>query len=264
MPKNLRLAKHKKGWKRQGIQQLQARQDRLNLSRKSKVEVSKDSVDMREGQTDMEEQTSSRPIGIDLPKDLLTSETDLNGAQEEVARIQDCREAENATGTGFDSSSYTQKNCRTSCPEDADNDSGPGRTEITSDCSRNVISGDRSNQDSVKQSIDDARVADEEDGQTFTFTSKPDLETGLVHGRRKGGSLDRNPKPTKRRRSAQAFSEASYTYRTRSLIGVDDRLQDGFYDAGRERPFAALEELESQQLCLESREVILVDRLAVV
>eukprot|EP00250_Pteridium_aquilinum_P000218 c10242_g1_i2 orf=202-4080(-) len=265
--KNARHAKHKRGWKRQGgVQQLQARQDRLNLSRKAKVEVCKDSVDtvsMRGGQTDMEEQTSSRFLGIDLPEDLLTNETDFNGAEEGVTQITDCREDDNASEACFHNCSYTQKNHElplTSLPKSVDSNSAPGRTTISSHCSRKVISGDRSNQNAAKQSADDERVVDGEDGQTFTFTFKSEPETGLVHGRRRGGSLDRNPKPTKRRKSAQAFSEASYMYRSKSLVGSDTRLQDGFYDAGREHPFIALEVLESQQVCFESREVILVDR----
>ena len=91
------------------------------------------------------------------------------------------------------------------------------------------------------------------------FTSNLGFHSGLTHNRRKGSSFE-NPKPMKRRKSVQAYSGASYAYRTQSLIGLDEPLQDGFYDAGREHPFCTLEALESQHEILESREVILVDR----
>ncbi|KAL1342604.1 hypothetical protein AAHE18_09G168900 [Arachis hypogaea] len=44
-----------------------------------------------------------------------------------------------------------------------------------------------------------------------------------------------------------------------SICGIEDHLSDGFYDAGRDRPFMPLESYEQNQ-CLDSREVILLDR----
>ncbi|XP_043695830.1 uncharacterized protein LOC122646344 isoform X2 [Telopea speciosissima] len=67
-----------------------------------------------------------------------------------------------------------------------------------------------------------------------------------------------NPKPSKSRRPVSDPSNISCKYSTESFCSIDDRIPDGFYDAGRDRPFMSLQSYES--LCRESREVILVDR----
>lgn len=71
------------------------------------------------------------------------------------------------------------------------------------------------------------------------------------------GVID-NPKPCKTRRPTD-HSELSCKYSMMSFCGIDDYLPDGFYDAGRDRPFMSLRSYE-QKLHLDSREVILVDR----
>lgn len=68
-----------------------------------------------------------------------------------------------------------------------------------------------------------------------------------------------NPKPRKYRRPTGNQSDTSSQYSRVSFCGVDDYLSDGFYDAGRDRPFMPLSVYE-KNLQLESREVILVDR----
>lgn len=67
-----------------------------------------------------------------------------------------------------------------------------------------------------------------------------------------------NPKPSKFRRPVND-SSVSWKYNTESFCSIDDHLPDGFFDAGRDRPFMSLEEHE-KSLCLDSREVILLDR----
>ncbi|CAN4092876.1 unnamed protein product [Withania somnifera] len=71
------------------------------------------------------------------------------------------------------------------------------------------------------------------------------------------GVID-NPKPCKTRRPSD-HSEVSCKYNMISFCGIDDYLPVGFYDAGRDRPFLSLRSYE-QNLHLDSREVILVDR----
>eukprot|EP00256_Glycine_max_P028726 XP_003555353.1 ras guanine nucleotide exchange factor L isoform X2 [Glycine max] len=74
--------------------------------------------------------------------------------------------------------------------------------------------------------------------------------------------LDRdldNPKPCKSRKSISSSSLLSCKYSKISFCGTEDHLSDGFYDAGRDRPFMPLESYEQNQ-CLASREVILLDR----
>ncbi|XP_075506811.1 uncharacterized protein LOC142543443 isoform X1 [Primulina tabacum] len=68
-----------------------------------------------------------------------------------------------------------------------------------------------------------------------------------------------NPKPTKSRRPTNDPSFVSCQYSERSFCGVGDYLPDGFYDAGRDRPFMPLDSYE-KNLHVNSREVILLDR----
>uniref|UniRef100_A0A2P2K8G6 LRR-RLK n=1 Tax=Rhizophora mucronata TaxID=61149 RepID=A0A2P2K8G6_RHIMU len=68
-----------------------------------------------------------------------------------------------------------------------------------------------------------------------------------------------NPKPCKYRRPLEDSSNTSCKYSNLSFCSIEDRLPDGFYDAGRDRPFLPLSIYE-QILDLDSREVILLDR----
>ncbi|EPS63806.1 hypothetical protein M569_10977, partial [Genlisea aurea] len=68
-----------------------------------------------------------------------------------------------------------------------------------------------------------------------------------------------NPKPSKYRKPTNDASFLSLQYSERSFCGTKDYLPDGFYDAGRDRPFMPLHSYESN-LNDNRREVILVDR----
>ncbi|GMH29243.1 hypothetical protein Nepgr_031086 [Nepenthes gracilis] len=74
--------------------------------------------------------------------------------------------------------------------------------------------------------------------------------------------LDRdlnNHKPRKSRRSTDHQPDISRKYSVMSFCSIEDHLPDGFYDAGRDRPFMSRSNYE-HNLDLNSREVILVDR----
>ncbi|KAI3459430.1 hypothetical protein Pfo_016093 [Paulownia fortunei] len=68
-----------------------------------------------------------------------------------------------------------------------------------------------------------------------------------------------NPKPTKSRRPTNDPSYLSCQYSEKSFCGVADHIPDGFYDAGRDRPFMPLCSYE-KNLQVSLREVILLDR----
>lgn len=72
-----------------------------------------------------------------------------------------------------------------------------------------------------------------------------------------------NPKPCKARRPVNEHSNLSCKYSKISYCNIDDRIPDGFYDAGRDRPFMPLTVYE-QKFHIDSREVILLDRLFLV
>lgn len=125
--------------------------------------------------------------------------------------------------------------------------------------SRKAISGDRSSGNEEDDSLIDSEGGTGKGTKAGSFVSSVGVKEE-VRLRRHGSDADRNPKPSKRRRAAQDFSEISYKYYIESFVGVNERLPDGFYDAGRDRPFSSLEALEKEQPSLSSREVILVDR----
>ncbi|CAI9287241.1 unnamed protein product [Lactuca saligna] len=68
-----------------------------------------------------------------------------------------------------------------------------------------------------------------------------------------------NPKPRKSRRPTDTHINQSSKYSTMSFCSIEDYLPDGFYDAGRDRPFLPLSSYE-KSLHLGSREVIVMDR----
>ncbi|XP_023760324.1 uncharacterized protein LOC111908739 [Lactuca sativa] len=68
-----------------------------------------------------------------------------------------------------------------------------------------------------------------------------------------------NPKPRKSRRPTDIHVNQSSKYSTMSFCSIEDYLPDGFYDAGRDRPFLPLSSYE-KSLHLGSREVIVMDR----
>ncbi|GBG63012.1 hypothetical protein CBR_g34713 [Chara braunii] len=107
---------------------------------------------------------------------------------------------------------------------------------------------------------DGAEVAGQENGRDGGESAGP-AEEQLRLGRRSLGRNEEAMIPNKRiRRSSAGFSEVARKYHQESFCGFDDRLEDGFHDAGRERPFLSLDVLEKEPPCLDSREVIVVDR----
>ncbi|KAG2267375.1 hypothetical protein Bca52824_061930 [Brassica carinata] len=68
-----------------------------------------------------------------------------------------------------------------------------------------------------------------------------------------------NPKASKCHRPSTDTANPSYKYSSSSFCSTEDSLPDGFFDAGRDRPFMPLSRYE-KILPLDSREVILLDR----
>lgn len=68
-----------------------------------------------------------------------------------------------------------------------------------------------------------------------------------------------SPKPRKSRRPFDRHLNLCLKYSTESFCSTEDHLPDGFYDAGRDRPFMPLRSYE-ENLHIGAREVILLDR----
>jgi hypothetical protein len=109
--------------------------------------------------------------------------------------------------------------------------------------------------DASSCSLDNVRS--EQDGASCSDFSKCNFKSKRHSDR----DLD-NPKPCKSRKPIGDGSILSSKYSKISFCGTEDHLSDGFYDAGRDRPFMPLESYEQNQ-CLASREVILLDRLII-
>lgn len=89
--------------------------------------------------------------------------------------------------------------------------------------------------------------------------SLSEIKTYSKSKRHSDKDLD-NPKPCKSRRAINNSALLSRKYSSLSFCGIEDRLPDGFYDAGRDRPFTPLRDYD-KSFPLGSREVIVLDRL---
>ncbi|CAM6083672.1 unnamed protein product [Calypogeia fissa] len=283
----------RRGWKKQDNQQQKARQDRLNSSRKHRSEDNGDAADVsvtgsssdrgsnfdigrkdRSPEKISQGKSERKPESLNAANKLMKSfqphptVAELNGGENgEQADIvipssdlqaNDPHQAGNVPDTVKKSlGSHQHDQSSIVEVEEFQIEGSAGSLDEENRC-RKAISGDRSKLNVQEASLEDqGEEANEETSESLNSCISV---AGTKVPRRQDSDTDRNPKPSKRRRSVQGFSEVSLKYCVESFVGFDDRLHDGFYDAGRDRPFLPLEVLEKEQLCFDSREVILVDR----
>lgn len=101
--------------------------------------------------------------------------------------------------------------------------------------------------------------SDESEEQSLVVSS---VESSIQHNLKPKRHSDRDldsPKPRKCLKPMDDSVSLSRKYNQESFCGIDDFMPDGFYDAGRDRPFMTLEHYE-RNLPSDSREVILLDR----
>lgn len=209
-----------KRWKRQYYLQQRARQERLNNSRKCVACKHSGLIH------DSVVEGSSSIVDDDTnDKKLFTEEAEckdsLDSVVDEHIRLKEDHYIERSSRVASDSieTCIDIQNCKT--------------------CDASV------------SSLSDAADVVEKSSSSEVSNSPPKSKRHL------DGVID-NPKPCKTRRPTD-HSDVSCKYSMLSFCGVDDYLPDGFYDAGRDRPFMSLRSYE-QNLHLDSREVILVDR----
>lgn len=273
----------RKVWKRQrrDNQQQKARQERLNSSRKLRAEGHQE----RENKgTVMESVPASNG---DAPIKGSCSEKELDPQVQDVARRgKDPDDTGCVNAREIDSISPAQKSTlKGRFPLDDLNSKFLCCTDSISSNSGKVISNVRSIMDQSGTSIALVKEVGQLDGCSEASNDdfpKPVKRQGIIIDNSKNSSqlddcseasnddftklgkrhgiLIKNTKPSKRRRSVEEFSWASQKYSFESFCGVNDHLPDGFYDAGRDRPFKPLINFEKENLSLDSREIILVDR----
>ncbi|VFQ86365.1 unnamed protein product [Cuscuta campestris] len=216
--------RNSKRWKRRQYLHQRARQERLNNIRKWRVENQCTMQQTSKNCVDCEH-SASATVGTDSRKDEVSSNSDnLNSLAD------------------FDDDDIDlKKDIFEKCPCDK-----PNSTVIC-----NVVKDNTIERDTLLESVSSADNAQDE-------VSSPDVIDSPSNSKRHfDGSLE-NPKPSKTRRPTNP-SYLSQKYSDLSFCGIDDLLPDGFYDAGRDRPFMPLS-IYDQNLPLGSREVILVDR----
>ncbi|KAI3469629.1 hypothetical protein Pfo_026292 [Paulownia fortunei] len=218
-------ARRAKGWKRRYILQTKARQERLNNCRKWKVDVTSRS----------------------------SSEKCM------TCRVSD--HSDDAPSEGLSVVVDAELDIKVIFPEGevhANSLVSPGTEDFTAKkgsmdgCSCSAIDSVGSQSNAILGSPSD--VVDSLDEGSSSEASNCVLKSK----RHSDKDLD-NPKPTKSRRPTNDPSYLSCQYSKISFCGVGDCLPDGFYDAGRDRPFMPLASYE-KNLYVNSREVILLDR----
>lgn len=229
-----------KRWKRQYYLQQKARQERLNNSRKWK------GVDCDKVLTlKADENVKSSDL------DLLAPETSVEGASDIVGVDNDDNklivsgevENENLLGGAEDNEIGSKKGFHVENCSCVGLDSATIRVGCANECCECHVS--------LASTRNGA-------GQEDEGSSVETLKSVSKSKRHYDRDLN-NPKPCKSRKPADDCSNLSCKYNNISFCGIEDHLPDGFYDAGRDRPFMSLSNYE-QNLHLDSREVILLDR----
>ncbi|PIN19191.1 Tyrosine kinase [Handroanthus impetiginosus] len=209
-------ARRAKGWKRRFNLQTKARQERLNNSRKWKVNVTSQRL------SDPSYETSSEGLSVVVDAELDNKDMFPEGELHGDLLIGPAKENLTAKKGSLDGCSFS---------------------EIDSAGSQsNAALGSRS---------DAVEVLDE--------GSSSEASNCVPKSKRHSEEELDNPKPTKSLRPTSDPSCLSCQYNEISFCGVGDYLPDGFYDAGRDRPFMPLASYD-ENLYVNSREVILLDR----
>ncbi|PKI48939.1 hypothetical protein CRG98_030672, partial [Punica granatum] len=216
-----------KRWKRRHYLQQRARQELLNKSRKGKGEKHTENLTMKA--------TKHNEL---QDEDILSPNIDADG---QIRTLHDASDKELLSGEAGEEN----------LPDSVDEEKTSLKSDILiENCSPNFDRGSRAEEDSCE---DDSAVSS---GPVKRESQKSKSSAKI---KRHYDKTIENPKPCKSRRPADESSNLSCKYSTMSFCSIEDPLPDGFYDAGRDRPFTSLSTYE-QKLHLESREVILMDR----
>lgn len=221
-----------KGWKRRYYLQQRARQERLNSSRKCKAEDSAEYLTLKATDNNKLASDSLKDATSDIvypdisDKELLSGEPEC---EKSPIRLDD------------DDISSQNDCCEESCSFDMS--SVEKRIKGKDECIKDSSSLD---------SLPDVTVVQDE--KTVLETSSVNLKSK----RHPEKDLD-SPKPRKSRRPFDRHLNVCLKYSTESFCSSEDHLPDGFYDAGRDRPFLPLRSYE-ENLHIGTREVILLDR----
>lgn len=217
-----------KRWKRRYYLQQRARQERLNNSRKWKCMDHTKLLPLKED-------GNCKPGSLDvIPSKACTEGTpEIIGLDDDDKEILSGDEVENLLNSGEDNAE------KCSC------------VTVESTTMNRGDKYDSCDHDESLASVQNEPSDEDED-------SSADVKNNSKSKRHSDKDLD-NPKPCKSRKSIDSSASLSRKYSNVSLCSIEDCLQDGFFDAGRDRPFMPLRNYD-QSFHIDSREVIIVDR----
>lgn len=221
--------------------QQRARQERLNNSRKWKGEGCAEIVTLKEKDSE-----NCKPDNLDV----LTSDTHAEGTSDIIGLDDDDDDEKSVLSGEADG-----ENLLVSVEGDKIGSKGGSYVESCS-CDPGSIS--KGEEDEYCLHDESLACTSEEGGRRDEGSSSEISKITCKSKRHSDRDLD-NPKPCKCRRPTEDSSNLSRKYSDLSFCSSEDQLPDGFYDAGRDRPFMPLSSYE-QILHLDSREVILLDR----
>ncbi|KAK8936882.1 hypothetical protein KSP39_PZI012297 [Platanthera zijinensis] len=249
-----------KGWKRRDDLQQRARQERLNYSRKCRVSDHNDDMSVSMS----EESNSCKSYVVDDNNSEIHVDDDeiklLDSFAKPISSIDKV-----AMGTESGRCDLIREHSvlpQFTCVDNAEA-TGFNRSDILNgDDSSFIVNSTSSNKDNDREneganthflysSVDDPNSIDKySSGEASNLTMKSKRQSDK--------DLD-NPKPSKFRKPVEDCSYIANKYCMESFCSIEDHLPDGFYDAGRDRPFMSLQDYE-QSVCIDSREIILLDR----
>ncbi|XWS53909.1 hypothetical protein CRYUN_Cryun10bG0040900 [Craigia yunnanensis] len=225
-----------KRWKRRHYLQQRARQERLNNSRKWKGEGHAEVFTMKAG--------GEAPGN----NDVLTFDTCVEAASELIGKDDDkTLHISEAKDEKFSSVRHEDDTLTSEKGFYLENSTSVGYESI------NKGSEDQCSQlDASLAPVREGAIEQDEDPSS-------EISKSSSKSKRHSDRDINNPKPCKSQKPTNYCSNLSRKYSTTLFCGTEDRLPDGFFDAGRERPFMPLSSYE-QFFHLDSREVILVYR----
>lgn len=229
-------ARNSKGWKRRYSLQQRARQERLNSRRKNQNYAAAHNAS--------EKCIACTPSSI--VDDSFTQSSTVQAPQfDDKEFLSGVVESENSTISTEDDDISLRKR----------NNKGEGKCSCGHVEPRGTpkkIGGGCSTHNESLNSPQEAIGSEDE-------CLSPDVCKSVLKLKRHSDQVLDNPKPSKYRRPTGDHSAMSSKYSRESFCSIEDYLPDGFYDAGRDRPFMPISFYE-KNLHLDSREVILVDR----
>uniref|UniRef100_A0A1J3JM25 Serine/threonine-protein kinase PAK 6 n=1 Tax=Noccaea caerulescens TaxID=107243 RepID=A0A1J3JM25_NOCCA len=227
--------KSSKRWKRrQHYFQQRARQERLNNSRKWKGEVP--------------------PVGLNLKMDIVeeTGKQGMNVSQNTGKGSVD--------STSLDDSKLLQEAEVEDSVITSEEEESSLKAALVSENSPCVETQSMSERDNKE--CCESKASSPSSGDTVVtadYNSSSERKKPNHKSKRCSDKYLDNPKGSKCHRPSTDIANLSHKYSTNSFCSTEDSLPDGFFDAGRDRPFMALSRYE-EILPLDSREVILLDR----